>query len=388
MPISSRRSTLSKRLAADRPLDQRPYRGDYDRVGQTTARRVGRLRFGRGELFGGDTKLFGLASYDQYERYHGPGHRLHARAPVRDDPGRQGVADVRRAAARRRARRRSRSSGTSAATTCEEHLDNNGPVCSPPAPNTVIEVQRIYNQDIDSYGIWGEFGWDFADDFTLEGGVRYNWERKKFDFQDRSAGPRRSPTVRVSTSEHDLADSDRPDHPDLSHRRGQAGLRALHARLQGRALQRARVADRDHDDEPFLSSRQRGVQRRLGGRPARGVARAAALASGRRSSTTATRTTRSSCSPTAQTRPSRRCSRSSTRSRPRTTVSSSKGSAAAARGLGAAPARGAAAVGQLRLAARRVHRLHDLPQFGVEPGDRRSRSTTRASSSRTRRSTR
>jgi iron complex outermembrane receptor protein len=33
-----------------------------------------------------------------------------------------------------------------------------------------------------SFAFFASFGWDFLDDFTLEGGVRYNWERKHFDF--------------------------------------------------------------------------------------------------------------------------------------------------------------------------------------------------------------
>jgi iron complex outermembrane receptor protein len=32
-----------------------------------------------------------------------------------------------------------------------------------------------------SLGVFAEFEWDFLEDFTLEGGVRYNWERKFFD---------------------------------------------------------------------------------------------------------------------------------------------------------------------------------------------------------------
>jgi iron complex outermembrane receptor protein len=40
-----------------------------------------------------------------------------------------------------------------------------------------------YIQDTNSFGLFGEFEWDFMDDFTLEAGGRYNWERKRFDAQ-------------------------------------------------------------------------------------------------------------------------------------------------------------------------------------------------------------
>jgi iron complex outermembrane receptor protein len=48
-------------------------------------------------------------------------------------------------------------------------------------------VDREFTQDLWSFAFYGEFGWDFLDDFTLEGGVRYNWTRKRFDFSTFSA---------------------------------------------------------------------------------------------------------------------------------------------------------------------------------------------------------
>jgi iron complex outermembrane receptor protein len=43
-------------------------------------------------------------------------------------------------------------------------------------------VDRDYTQDLKSYGVYAGFGWDFLDDFRLEGGVRWNWDRKDLDF--------------------------------------------------------------------------------------------------------------------------------------------------------------------------------------------------------------
>src|SRR3990172_9518686 len=54
------------------------------------------------------------------------------------------------------------------------------------ADTTFTPVQptnRKYNQKLDSYALYAGFGWDFLDDFTLEGGVRWNWDRKDFDFE-------------------------------------------------------------------------------------------------------------------------------------------------------------------------------------------------------------
>jgi iron complex outermembrane receptor protein len=41
---------------------------------------------------------------------------------------------------------------------------------------------REYTQRMLSFGGYGQFSFDFADDFTLDGGARFNWERKRIDY--------------------------------------------------------------------------------------------------------------------------------------------------------------------------------------------------------------
>jgi len=41
-----------------------------------------------------------------------------------------------------------------------------------------VPIDRKYTQDLWSYGVYAGFAWDFLDEFTLEGGVRWNWDRK------------------------------------------------------------------------------------------------------------------------------------------------------------------------------------------------------------------
>jgi iron complex outermembrane receptor protein len=41
---------------------------------------------------------------------------------------------------------------------------------------------RDYTQEIWSFAVWQKLDWSFWDDFTLDGGVRYNWERKYIDY--------------------------------------------------------------------------------------------------------------------------------------------------------------------------------------------------------------
>ncbi len=45
---------------------------------------------------------------------------------------------------------------------------------------------REYSQDTTSFAFYADFAWDFLDDFTLEGGVRYQWNRADLDFSLRT----------------------------------------------------------------------------------------------------------------------------------------------------------------------------------------------------------
>jgi outer membrane receptor protein involved in Fe transport len=171
---------LAKRIAQTRPLDQRPYRGDYNRIGQTTRDAWGFFVSGEGEVFA-NTKLFGLSSYDGYERFQDVDSDFTPEVlfeTVQGDRAWQTYNEL-------------QLSGELASEPVDwdvggyylrEDLDNDGTVFTSLDPTAPGNVRRVYSQTIDSFALWGDFGWDFADDFTLEGGVRYNWERKQFDF--------------------------------------------------------------------------------------------------------------------------------------------------------------------------------------------------------------
>ena len=46
-----------------------------------------------------------------------------------------------------------------------------------------LRVRQDYTQDTHSFGIYASGEWEFLEDFTLEGGARFNWERKDFEMQ-------------------------------------------------------------------------------------------------------------------------------------------------------------------------------------------------------------
>jgi iron complex outermembrane receptor protein len=176
---------MAKRLASGRPLDLGPYRGDYDRVGKTTRDAWG--AYGSGEATFGDTKLFAIGSYDQYERFQDQDtdfspDRLFELAPQKDEAwqmyhqlGLEGELEAEPI------------QWETGAYYLQEHLDNDGTIIlgnEVPGTTQKVSTHRVYSQNIESFGVWGGFGWDFADDLTLEGGVRYNWEHKKFDYNN------------------------------------------------------------------------------------------------------------------------------------------------------------------------------------------------------------
>jgi outer membrane receptor protein involved in Fe transport len=167
---------LSKKIAT-RPLDRRPYRGDYNRVGDETRDAYGAFVSGQGPI-ADDVSLFVLSSFDQYQRTTDndtdftPDRlfeimqedrawqlwnevRLEGELPFEPIEWNVGAYNLR------------------------EQLDNNGVLLI--GLGQKVDIDRKYSQDIDSWGAWGEFSWDFADDFTLEGGVRYNYEKKDFN---------------------------------------------------------------------------------------------------------------------------------------------------------------------------------------------------------------
>lgn len=63
---------------------------------------------------------------------------------------------------------------------------------------TYRSLDQNYTQDLWSVGVFAGLKWDFLDDFVLEGGIRFNWERKDFEItaqQIRENGTRDPPAL-------------------------------------------------------------------------------------------------------------------------------------------------------------------------------------------------
>jgi iron complex outermembrane receptor protein len=175
---------LGLNLTQNRPLDIRPYRGDYNRVGQTKLDTWG--GFVSGDIEIGPLTLHSATGYDGYERSRDSDSDF---TSVRlfelllDDQAWQVSQELR----------------------IDGELDDsfqwemggfylqedlqakNDLLISLPGQaetNANRQVTRDFTQDLWSFGVWAGFVWDFLDDFTLEAGARYNWERKDFDIHE------------------------------------------------------------------------------------------------------------------------------------------------------------------------------------------------------------
>jgi iron complex outermembrane receptor protein len=169
------RAQLEKSLAEKRPLDLRPFRGDYDRVGQETRDTWGGFGSAEIDLFG--LNLFLLGSYDAYERARDQDTDFTPDIlfeQIEADEAWQTYEEI-------------HLGGELEAEPFEWEL---GAYYLQEDLNVVSDTTvaggnaffRDYTQKIQSYAGWAEFKWDFLDDFTLEGGVRYNIEEKDFQF--------------------------------------------------------------------------------------------------------------------------------------------------------------------------------------------------------------
>jgi outer membrane receptor protein involved in Fe transport len=165
---------FERKLASGRPLDRRPYRGDYNREGKTTRDTWGGYASGKAQI-SDDVEIFALGSLDAYDRFRDTDTDFTPDImfeTVEEDEAWQSYEEL-------------HVGGELAATPLEwqvggyylhEELDSD----SATLLASEARIERVFSQDTDSFGTWGKFSWDFLDDVTLDGGVRWNWERKKF----------------------------------------------------------------------------------------------------------------------------------------------------------------------------------------------------------------
>jgi len=178
IPEDDVRPEFEKNLAESRPLDINPYRGDYDRVGQTTRDSWG--GFLRGDLSLGPVAFTSISAYDAYKRFRDTDQDFTPEVlfeGTQEDEAWQFTQELRFSGELQDTPFRWQAGGYYLMEKLNADVLQDITVLGAPRTTT-----RQYQQDLWSFAFYGSFAWDFLDDFTLEGGFRYNWESKKFDF--------------------------------------------------------------------------------------------------------------------------------------------------------------------------------------------------------------
>lgn len=168
------RATLGENLS-ERPLDTKPFEGDYNIAGYERLEAYGAFLRGDWEL--GNTSLRSISGYESYDRELQADYDYSPKVILEfesEDTAWQFTQDIEWSGEVEDAPLGWSTGGYFLAG----NLDWLGRTL--PGGDRPRVIQE-YVQKTWSFGVYGAFDWQFLDDFTLSGGVRYNWERKEFD---------------------------------------------------------------------------------------------------------------------------------------------------------------------------------------------------------------
>ena len=169
-------------------LDDKPWQGDFNHVGRTVNDTWG-TRFKSTTVLPYELELATVTGYDRYERLvdidldFSPSTLFHIKT---QDHGRQFYQDAKLSGETPILGDTPVSwdiGGWVFDEQIDVRIDNDFGRASGFAIGT-----RDYTQELTSMAGYGNFSFDFWDDFTLDGGVRWNWERKQIAYQLGEAG--------------------------------------------------------------------------------------------------------------------------------------------------------------------------------------------------------
>ena len=177
-------SQLSRNLAQHRPLDKRPFESSYSRIGATRLDAYG--GFVRIEVPFEAFEIRSISAMDYYDRWRStdndftPDVLFEGR---RNDKAWQVVQDLKVTGELERFPIEWEFGGTY----LHENLYNRlRQFVDFPA---IVRFTRTYSQFTDSLGAYARASYEFLEAFTLEAGVRYNWEQKTFDILEFGNNP-------------------------------------------------------------------------------------------------------------------------------------------------------------------------------------------------------
>lgn len=170
---------MAKEIAEN--LDSAPKAGDYNRTGDTTMDTWGVSLSGDIGL-GDSIRLKTVTAFDSYDRFRDEDFDFTSETlfeSVTDDDGWQAYQELTLTGELDEYPFSWEAGGYMLAEQLESFSDF---YTGKPPLNVdfTSNSTQHFNQDLWSFGIYAGFNWEFLDDFRLEGGVRYNWEKKEF----------------------------------------------------------------------------------------------------------------------------------------------------------------------------------------------------------------
>ncbi len=170
-------AALAKNLAERRPLDREPYRGDFRRDGRNKLDTYG--TFLRGQMNLGDFDFSTTTGYDGFLRI----------TEGDTDFTPDFLFEITQQA---KAWQLTQDFQLGRQVSDSLHLDFGAYYLMEQLGSSLdieqgfnqLNVRRVYDQDIWSAASYANFTWDLSDRFKLEGGARYNFEKKAFDITE------------------------------------------------------------------------------------------------------------------------------------------------------------------------------------------------------------
>ncbi|MHA7839445.1 MAG: TonB-dependent receptor, partial [bacterium] len=181
IPTPQAQEILSKSLAENRPLDRKPFDGDFNRVGQTRLDHYGTSIRAEFEL--GDVSVKSVSGFDFYDRSRNTDQDFTPDVLFEgliEDNAWQFAQELQLEGELERWPLRWETGGTYLTENLSADLlqNVNAPI---PAPR---QFRRTFTQKTQSFALYGRISYDFLEDFTLEAGARYNWEQKTFEIDE------------------------------------------------------------------------------------------------------------------------------------------------------------------------------------------------------------
>jgi iron complex outermembrane receptor protein len=185
LSIEESRRVLSRNLARNRPLDREPFTGNFNRVGQTRLDHYGVSL--RSEFMLSDVTIKSISGFDYFDRSRNvdqdftPNILFEA---LTEDNAFQFAQEIQVSGELDSLPLRWEAGGT---YLIEDLNSRAYQSIESFIPNT-RNFTRTFHQEIQSFGVYGLFSFDFLENFTLDAVARFNWEQKDFDIGDFGGG--------------------------------------------------------------------------------------------------------------------------------------------------------------------------------------------------------